>query len=145
MSYYNDFSEWQDVLEAFGGIWSFNSTEPETLKFFEDNPEPEKVFVANYDRDNYDGSAAVVWYNKGNYYFLQGSHCSCYGLEEIGFDPEVYESKELFVKFLEKSNYLYGLSIEQLKTLIEDVKNYEPKPNLPEKLGEEYCDYLGEE
>jgi len=125
--YLNNFDCWEDVLNAFGGIYEWDSNTEASKKFLANNPEPEKVFYANYDTDSYEGSALVIWYDKGKYYFLQGSHCSCYGLEESGFDPEVYDTKKVFLQALEKMNYVYTLSQEDFKDLIEVIRKYRPK------------------
>lgn len=72
--YSGEFSDWNDVTS------NFNCTEPE----------PDLVW-ATYDTPPYEGYATVV-YRKGKEWFLvEGSHCSYYGLEDQwkpeGFNP----------------------------------------------------------
>jgi hypothetical protein len=45
-------------------------------------PEPKYVFAV-YDIDGYDGSSLVITSNTGRRFnVVEGSHCSCYGLED---------------------------------------------------------------
>lgn len=46
-----------------------------------DFPEPEFVWAV-YGGGSYDGSAVVVFRRDGAWYQVEGSHCSCYGLED---------------------------------------------------------------
>ncbi len=80
-----------------------------TAKFFGDFQNEEDVFgqfgvtdsqrkgveilVASYQRDGYEGWAAVLLRKDGQFYEVYSSHCSCNGLE---WDvPELVEPKEL--------------------------------------------------
>ena len=80
--YLGEFKNWNDVRKEYK-----TST-----------PEPEEVIVADYDREDYEGSSVVVYRNSDTYYVIYASHCSCYGLEDK-FDPEEY-TKELLIKYL---------------------------------------------
>lgn len=82
-------------------------------------PEPEKVLWAEYNIDGYEGSAIVIWKDKKKYYLLTGSHCSCYGLEEAGWQPEVFNSAKDFKAYLQKVSYVYGMPREVHDDLIE--------------------------
>jgi hypothetical protein len=42
-----------------------------------------KVIVASYDNGGYDGDAFVLLKKGRNYYEVNASHCSCYGLEDM--------------------------------------------------------------
>lgn len=65
--YHNIFESWADVQSNF-------ST---------DAPEPFKVLYADYDYEDYSGYATVLWRNEdGSFGLVNGSHCSCYGLED---------------------------------------------------------------
>lgn len=68
--YGGQFNSWADVCSAFGDY-----NKPLEL------PEPDKVFAV-YDIDGYEGDAVVVYQQDGEYYLVEGSHCSCYGLED---------------------------------------------------------------
>jgi hypothetical protein len=45
------------------------------------------IIYANYNHEDYDGSAFVLFIKDGKLYELYGSHCSCHGLEQC-YDPE---------------------------------------------------------
>lgn len=99
--YKGHFSSWEDVVREFTGTnyADFPASVPNN---------PDEVLYARYHQDMYDGCAFVIWREGEKYYTLYGSHCSCYGLEEGGWDPEEYQNKELLLKALEKSkNPLY--------------------------------------
>jgi hypothetical protein len=98
--YHGNFENWKDVVSSFS---------PDDL----DRPEPSEVYYASYDIDGYEGWAVVLWRDKRKYYFLNGSHCSCYGLEEAGFHPDEFTSKKVFIEFLKKLGpHSYGLTDE---------------------------------
>lgn len=40
-----------------------------------------EFLFAQYDQEAYEGSAFVLFARKGKLYEVNGSHCSCYGLE----------------------------------------------------------------
>ncbi len=40
-----------------------------------------EIIVASYVHEQYDGQALVVFKQAGHLFMLEGSHCSCYGLE----------------------------------------------------------------
>ena len=41
-----------------------------------------KIIVACYNCESYEGSAFILFEKGGNLYEVNGSHCSCYGLED---------------------------------------------------------------
>lgn len=47
-----------------------------------------RIIVAWYGQEDYEGSAFVLFRQDGKLYEVHGSHCSCYGLEDGGWDPE---------------------------------------------------------
>lgn len=66
MQYLGSFSSKEDICREFA-ISDFNGV----------------VLYANYDNENYCGSAQVIFVNDvGEFFFVEGSHCSCYGLED---------------------------------------------------------------
>lgn len=117
--YQNHFSSWEDVVLEFTG--SRYKDENEKKDLLKDYPEP-KVLYANYDNDSYDGEALVIWTRNRRYYLLQGSHCSCYGLEETGFDPIEYKSKTEFYKALVKMKYLRPMDNETFQDFLKKIK-----------------------
>lgn len=46
-----------------------------------------RILFADYEQQDYDGTAFVFFLRRGKFYVVHGSHCSCYGLEEQ-WDPE---------------------------------------------------------
>lgn len=75
---YDGFADWADVQSQF----SMN------------DPEPQAVIWAEYDNDGYDGRAWVLYYDKGKFFYVEGGHCSCYGLEDQ-WNPEEYSVEAL--------------------------------------------------
>ena len=64
--YHGDFTCWADVEREFAVS----------------SPEGDKVVLhASYDYEDYLGLATVLWFEGGRFYLVEGSHCSCYGLE----------------------------------------------------------------
>lgn len=55
----------------------------EAIKRHEEN----NILFASYGTDNYSGDAFVLFEKDGKLYEVNGSHCSCYGLEGQ-FEPE---------------------------------------------------------
>lgn len=86
--YQGEFTCWNDVVREFAPGSDFK--------------EPSQVYLAVYNLGNYEGYAEVIWRQGRKYYLLEGSHCSCYGLEETGWDPEEFKTKKLFVEYLKK-------------------------------------------
>lgn len=52
------------------------------------------ILFASYGQDNYFGDAWVLYEKDGKLYEVNGSHCSCYGLENQ-WNPEEVMLKEL--------------------------------------------------
>jgi hypothetical protein len=66
------------------------------------------IIVAAYTYQDYSGSAFVAYEQGGVVYEVNGSHCSCYGLEGQ-WEPEPVVWKEL----LARKHYVgYGLNID---------------------------------
>jgi hypothetical protein len=53
-----------------------------------------KILFASYGEDNYSGEAWVLFEENGKLYEVNGSHCSCYGLEGQ-WEPEETSIEEL--------------------------------------------------
>jgi len=71
--YYGNFTCWNDVVDNFG--------------IRDQNIDDVVVLFAAYDYECYDGFATVIYVQNGKFYFVHGSHCSCYGLEDQ-WDPD---------------------------------------------------------
>lgn len=97
--YQGSFGSWKDVASEFADFYCWNDEDyGNALKVI---PEPEEVIYANYGSGGYDGNALVVFRNGNNYYTVEGSHCSCYGLEGQ-WSPEEYVGKELFLEMIDR-------------------------------------------
>jgi len=79
-AYKGAFTCWTDVQTAF----EMNT------------PEPEEVLLAEYDKNNYDGEATVVYRNGIEYAWVEANHCSCYELEGQ-WEPEFYDFETLIL------------------------------------------------
>lgn len=83
--YFDDFTSWNSVAERFAGYcWSEDKSAAKKIA------KPEEVIFASYEIDGYEGSAAVLFRNGDKYYTVEGSHCSCFGLEDQ-WNPEEYD------------------------------------------------------
>lgn len=74
-----------DVFADFGGV----------------DPSGIKILFASYGTDNYEGAAWVLFEQDGKLFENDGSHCSCYGLEDQ------WEPKEIVLPEL-KNRILKG-------------------------------------
>ena len=80
-----------------------------------DNDEPDKVF-ATYETPSYEGYALVIYKEGSTYSVVEGSHCSCYGLEGQ-FEPTEGHSEADILKMTEAS---YG----QFKDYAKEIKEW---------------------
>lgn len=105
--YKDDFENWGDVQSNFD------------MK----EPEPEQVLLAQYSYEDYSGSAEVLYRNGDKYFYVSGSHCSCYGLEGQ-WEPEEYDVETLIesAKRAGKGRYsfLAGYANEVLEVINHD-------------------------
>ena len=56
-----------------------------------------EILYANYSSGCYEGCALVVFKKEGLLYEVNGSHCSCYGLENQ-WDPEITTKEALLAR-----------------------------------------------
>lgn len=61
-----------------------------------------KILFAAYDQEGYEGYAMVIFSKDGKLFEVNGSHCSCNGLEGQ------WEPEETSLEALKKRNYCYG-------------------------------------
>lgn len=66
--YYGCFSNSSDIANEF----SIDSNVTSKIK----------ILYAHYNAENYEGEAHVIFVEDGILYEVNGSHCSCYGLED---------------------------------------------------------------
>ena len=88
-----------DPLEEMASDFQINIKELEKLN----------IIVATYTYENYSGDAFVLFEQGGKFYEVNGSHCSCYGLEGQ-WQPEEVDIDELENRFTLKhgQNYCEG-------------------------------------
>jgi hypothetical protein len=124
--YIDQFSCWENVVNEFSGrTWEYRREEPISEELAAHYVEPDEVLIAKYTYEDYSGSATVVYRRGRKWYLIQAGHCSCYGLEEGGMDPEEFANAALFKAYLEKTNYLYGLDDDELNRV---RKRFKLKP-----------------
>jgi len=91
--YFGQFSD------KFGVASAFELGEEERVAI-----ESAEVLFANYGSWPYDGNAFVVFTLDGKLYEVNGSHCSCYGLERQ-WKPEETTWKALAMRKLDKDYF----------------------------------------
>jgi hypothetical protein len=89
--YFGEWGDWEDILSAFA--------------FQKQMKEPEVIY-AYYSYEDYSGTGVVIYKLDDKYYLVEGSHCSCNGLEGQ-WEPTEYENKEELLMLLNKSWYSY--------------------------------------
>ena len=106
--YHENWGDWSDVQRDFGDSTS----------------EPDEVLVAVYTYEDYSGDAFIAYRNGNKYYTVEGGHCSCHGLEDQ-FDPEEFESKDTFLKYLKRlsEGSLYGVRGGYIPNLIKELED----------------------
>lgn len=106
-----DFKNEIEVFKEFSEKYCYDDeiNEVELIKEYNGS----NVLFASYDTGCYDGEAFVILEKNGKLYEVNGSHCSCYGLEGQ------WEPEELNLKTLEhiiingtKFNYLNDESLK---------------------------------
>lgn len=82
-----------------------------------------KILYASYECGNYEGSAFVLYEEGGKFYEVNGSHCSCYGLEGQ-WEPEEIDAKALEHRFQygNLDELLHGHAKDILEVLKNDSK-----------------------
>lgn len=81
------FSKPKDVINQFFGISYSDEAEKEEIykQFVNIN-----ILFAHYEGCSYDGYAFVLFEKEGKLYEVNGSHCSCYGLEDQWIPEETF-------------------------------------------------------
>jgi hypothetical protein len=82
-----------------------------------------KILLACYTYEDYNGSAFVLFIRKGKLYEVNGSHCSCYGLEGQ-WEPEE-TTKEALLHRIKKgtlgSDAYEGFFADELIRVLKEV------------------------
>lgn len=92
--YFGSFSSKQDVADNF--------------QIDVSNIEDCNILFASYDNEGYEGFALVIFSKDGKLYEVNGSHCSCHGLENQ-WNPE-----ETSLEALKMRDYSYGETQQSL-------------------------------
>lgn len=100
------FPDRESIARQFSNGWD----EVHTIDFLEIEMTGYEVVVAIYNQEGYEGDAFVLLRKDGQYYEVNGSHCSCYGLEGQ-WDPEEVPEEALRRRFVGNSG-LYGAQSE---------------------------------
>lgn len=79
------------------------------------------ILVASYTYEHYNGSAFVLFEQDGVLYEVNGSHCSCYGLEDQ-WEPEEVNLDELEQRFSRKDSYYYEPWYNEVLEVIKEVR-----------------------
>jgi hypothetical protein len=82
--YYDEFESWEDIQKEFGE----RNDRPLTI------PEPNGNVLASYTWEDYEGDANVLYRDNDRIFYVDGGHCSCYGLEGQ-WHPEEYTTETL--------------------------------------------------
>ena len=82
------FEKKEDVFQEFSNSW--DELDSDMKKEMENC----NILFAWYGNGSYDGTAFVLFERDGDLYEVNGSHCSCYGLEDQ-WDPEMTSVEEL--------------------------------------------------
>lgn len=81
---YIGFGDLENMLQEFEhGKWLGDGRYAKDDVFIAapDAPTDDEIVIACYNQQSYDGDAFVLYRRDGRLYEVNGSHCSCYGLE----------------------------------------------------------------
>jgi len=112
-------NDWKGKIDVIGDFDDMT----ESIKKWENI----NILFASYSRANYSGNAWVLFEQDGKLYEVNGSHCSCYGLEGQ-WEPEEVSLKELEHRLLEgtwgEDNYSENNFKQELCTFLDvEFKN----------------------
>lgn len=70
-------------------------------EFKEEEDKTSVILFASYCLEEYEGEAFVLFWNRKNkqIYEVNACHCSCYGLENDGWEPEETNKKVLMHRY----------------------------------------------
>lgn len=89
------------------------------------------ILMAIYEREYYQGDAFVLYIKDDKLYEVNGSHCSCYGLEDQ-WDPDVVLLEELAQnRFVNSYRFESIPDIRQTLEEVIGVGKSDPKPYEP--------------
>lgn len=107
-AFHDLFSSWEDVKREFGAT----------------TPDVDEVIYARYGYEDYSGDALVVARKGKKYLVAGGGHCSCYGLEEGGFQATEFDKPTLtaMLKRIIEAGENYGADTEYVGYRVEYAK-----------------------
>ncbi len=73
-----------------------------------------RILFAAYENESYEGYAMVIFSKDGKLYEVNGSHCSCYGLEDQ------WKPEETNLEVLKLRKYNYGELQQDLTKFLVD-------------------------
>ena len=76
-----------ELEEVFYGLWGNEKDVFSAFDIAEHEQKGIKFIFASYEYEDYSGSAFVVFIENGKLYEVNGSHCSCNGLEGL-WEPD---------------------------------------------------------
>ncbi len=106
--YYDCFGDWGDVLSQFNADESLYGLDKVVPVF------------AVYTQEHYEGSAAVIFVQDGKFWFVSGSHCSCFGLEDQ-WGPEEMPLEALNQLVDTGATYYWGGYEKEVKASLETI------------------------
>lgn len=101
--YQGSFGSWSDVCREFQELVDL----------------PDEVLLAVYDTPAYEGYATVIYRQGDRYYWVSGSHCSCYGLEDQ-WSPEQYSAEQLVEALLRGDHFFWYENSDALRDAVID-------------------------
>ena len=108
--YLNDWKNKEEMMNAF--------------EISADDLRGAKILFANYNNGGWEGDAFVLFARDGKLYEVNGSHCSCYGLEGQ-WEPEE-TTKEALLHRIKKgtlgSNVYEGFFADELIKVLKKIK-----------------------
>lgn len=104
--YLNDFSSKQDVIESY-------QVSPEEFDGVE-------IILADYTYMDYSGSSFVLFEKDDKLYEVNGSHCSCFGLEGQ-WEPEEVLLEEL-IERVETNKYYHNSNRDELREILRYIQ-----------------------
>ena len=90
------------MKETYLNDWNNKTEVAQDFEIAESKTKDIKILLASYGCGNYCGDAFVLFIKDGMYYEVNGSHCSCFGLEDQWL-PEEANIKELYHRVIEGS------------------------------------------
>lgn len=119
--YHEIFEDWGSLAREFTFGYNDDSREVDF------QPEPTYVY-AWYAYVEYSGDAVVIYSDDGvDFFVVEGSHCSCYGLEDQ-WDPSKHSLEEILKMTEPQKGKYYGLY--GMAAVASDVRRWLKENNL---------------